>query len=135
MNKLTKSFEWLNSTDFNEFILKNLENKPKYIFLIGELGAGKTTLVKRIAKLLGERKTISSPSFNYIKIYDKLVHIDAYNLTDGIDEFEDYFEDKIVIVEWANKFNYQLYKNALIIKIEYNNQNTETRNYYFERIL
>ena len=59
---------------------KNLEA----LLLIGELGAGKTTLTSQIAKKLNEPKTVISPTFNTILVYDKFVHIDAYKLTTNL---------------------------------------------------
>ncbi len=56
--------------------------------LIGELGAGKTTLVQMIAKRLGIRESINSPTFNIAKLYQiksdygskALYHVDLYRL-------------------------------------------------------
>ncbi len=85
----------------------------------GELGAGKTTFIKHIAKLLNEKKVVNSPSFNYIKVYDKFVHIDLYNFKGSIEEFEDFFEDKIVIIEWSNFLKEKLDGSILKIQINY----------------
>lgn len=77
-----------------------------FIFLKGDIGSGKTTLVKEIAKHLGEKQEIVSPTFNKMFVYDKLIHIDAYNLEGKtLDSYEDFFEDKIVVIEWAEKLN------------------------------
>ncbi|QJG66477.1 tRNA (adenosine(37)-N6)-threonylcarbamoyltransferase complex ATPase subunit type 1 TsaE [Mycoplasma phocoeninasale] len=99
MNKkfVFKKFEAL--TPLVEYILsiKDLEA----LLLNGELGAGKTTLTAQIAKQLGETKTIISPTFNTILVYDKLVHIDAYKLKGDLFAYEDYFENKLVVIEWA----------------------------------
>ncbi len=60
------------------------------VTLSGELGAGKTTFAKGIAKALGVDETVSSPTFVIEKIYslknqlfDRLIHIDAYRLKDA----------------------------------------------------
>lgn len=85
------------------YIVSIFENKP--ILLIGEIGSGKTTLVKAIGKILKIKDNIKSPSFNKMNIYDnKMIHIDAYNLKESLDIFEDFFYDKIIIVEWANLY-------------------------------
>ncbi|WP_406614982.1 tRNA (adenosine(37)-N6)-threonylcarbamoyltransferase complex ATPase subunit type 1 TsaE [Mycoplasmopsis hyopharyngis] len=82
------------------------QNDLKIICLNGELGVGKTQLTKEIAKLLQIKEHITSPTFNYLKLYPNLVHIDAYNLKgNNLDEFYDYFEDNYVVIEWANLLN------------------------------
>lgn len=78
------------------------------ILLLGDLGAGKTTFVRGIAKGLHILDVVQSPTFNIMKIYLKgdrpLVHIDAYRLADinndiGLDEYIGY-ESGITIIEW-----------------------------------
>jgi tRNA threonylcarbamoyladenosine biosynthesis protein TsaE len=103
------------------------------IGLIGNLGAGKTTFTQYLAKELGVKDIVNSPTFNIIKIYDikksnikQLIHIDAYRLNSpeelevlGVNE---YFEDKntITIIEWADKVKNILPKNTIIINIKLN---------------
>lgn len=86
------------------------------IALIGELGSGKTTLIKGIAQGLGIKKIITSPSFVLMKIYPikskgikQLVHIDCYRIKkpqeiSAIGALE-YFgqKDTVVVIEWADK--------------------------------
>lgn len=91
------------------------------ILMDGELGAGKTTLTKEIGKLLNETKIIISPTFNTLLIYDHLVHIDAYKLKGSIDIYEEFFDDKLVIIEWASniKHNFDYYYN-INVKLDKN---------------
>ena len=61
--------------------------KPGSTFcLTGDLGAGKTTLVRGIARALNIKSVVQSPTFNIMKVYfdgDRpLIHIDAYRLAD-----------------------------------------------------
>lgn len=76
------------------------------ITLEGDLGAGKTTFTKALAKALGITKTISSPTFTILKSYEgkyRLHHIDAYRL-EGTNQdlgFEELFDDDICVIEWA----------------------------------
>ena len=79
--------------------------------LVGDVGAGKTTFVKGLAKGLGIEEDIQSPSFTISRLYDardglQLVHYDFYRLTDpGImanEVSEMTHDDKtITVIEWA----------------------------------
>lgn len=93
------------------------------ITLNGDLGAGKTTLTKSIGKSLGVKKTISSPTFTILKIYQgklPLYHIDAYRL-EGLHQdlgFEEMLEgDGVCIIEWGEFIEDILPKNRLDITI------------------
>ena len=83
---------------------------PAVIELIGDVGAGKTTLTRGIAEGLGVSEPVTSPSFTISKRYNfdggVLVHYDFYRLADpGImrDEIAETLQDKqaIVVVEWG----------------------------------
>ena len=84
---------------------------PCVIELIGDVGTGKTTITKGIAKGLGVSEEITSPSFTISKRYEfkngTLVHYDFYRLSDpGImseDLVENLNDEKTVtIIEWGN---------------------------------
>ena len=86
-----------------------LHCRPGMVFLLsGDLGAGKTTLTQGIAKGLGIRRTVTSPTFTIQKLYRggrmMLNHIDAYRL-EGIEQdlgFEEYMYDEgLTVIEWA----------------------------------
>jgi len=82
------------------------------VLLIGNLGAGKTTLAKGIAKGLGaaEPEQVSSPTFTLIHEYGpKLYHVDLYRLdteaevaTLGLDEI--FEKNAITLIEWGERF-------------------------------
>lgn len=129
--KIVSSLEFSKNEYINELINKIINKEFKFLLLDGELGAGKTTFIKYIAKMLGEKKVVNSPSFNYMKEYDKFIHIDLYNYKGSLEEFEDFFEDKIVIIEWANLLKEKLEDSILKIQINYNS-NPESREYIIE---
>lgn len=98
-----------------------------FVALSGDLGTGKTTFVKGLARGLGVVETVKSPSFNICAIYPAkggktLVHVDAYRLS-GAEDFENLLIDeivsgeKIVCVEWAEAIGESLPKNAHKIDI------------------
>ncbi len=92
------------------------------ITLEGELGAGKTTFVKGIAKFLKIKRPITSPTFNIVKEYDdKLCHIDAYRVHDEDLAIDDYLDREFIIcIEWhENIVDYIPYINYHV-KIDYN---------------
>jgi tRNA threonylcarbamoyladenosine biosynthesis protein TsaE len=82
------------------------------VLLIGNLGAGKTTLAKGIVSGLGAAavEDVSSPTFTLIHEYgDRVYHIDLYRLdqttqvaTLGLDEIFD--RDAVVLIEWGERF-------------------------------
>ena len=99
--------------------LAQLLTPPQLLILSGDLGTGKTTLVKGIAEALdaAEADEVTSPTFTLIHEYDgardgkpvKLYHLDVYRLegerqleTLGLDEL--LTSDALVLVEWGEKF-------------------------------
>ncbi len=98
------------------------------VALSGDLGSGKTTLVKGMAKALGiNPDKVNSPSYVLIKEYDfkggKLFHLDLYRL-EGVKEIsmlgiEEYFtQEGMLIIEWAEKARDLMPGEYLQIKIK-----------------
>ena len=93
------------------------------ITMLGDLGAGKTTMTKGIAKGLGINGVVNSPTFTIMKIYEgrlKLYHLDVYRIENPLDDFEleEYFEDDgVCVIEWANQINELLPHDRLDIEI------------------
>src|SRR5690349_18024868 len=81
------------------------------VALIGDLGAGKTTLTQAIAEGMGITSDVSSPTFALIHEYPgtvPLFHIDPYRLDRAEDlaelGFEEYLQrGGVIVVEWADK--------------------------------
>jgi len=88
---------------------------PKLVVLRGDLGAGKTTLVKGMAAALGTAvNEVTSPTFTLVHQYagrkTRLIHLDLYRLEHekeieglGLWEMAD-AADALVVVEWGDKF-------------------------------
>lgn len=101
------------------------------VALSGDLGAGKTTLVKGIAKGLGvkDHKYVNSPSFVLVKEYKgriPLFHFDIYRLSHLKDiediGYEDYLGKRgVVVIEWAKKMSRILPKRYLEISLKIKN--------------
>jgi tRNA threonylcarbamoyladenosine biosynthesis protein TsaE len=108
------------------------------LLLEGDLGAGKTTFTKGLAKGLGIERTINSPTFTIIKEYKgriPLYHMDVYRLSDpeedlGFDEY--FFGDGVCVVEWAHLIEDQLPDEYLQISIY--NKDIMTRRFLFEPV-
>jgi tRNA threonylcarbamoyladenosine biosynthesis protein TsaE len=93
------------------------------ITLEGDLGAGKTTFTKGLAKGLGIERNVNSPTFTLIKEYRgnlPLYHMDVYRLEDAEDlGFEEYFHSNgVTVVEWASRIQEQLPEDRLSIVIK-----------------
>ncbi len=96
------------------------------VALVGDLGAGKTTLVRSVAKGLGINEVVQSPTFNIMKLYLKgnrpLIHIDAYRLADvntdiGLDEYIGH-ETGLTMIEWPKFIEFLLPDDTLWIDIK-----------------
>lgn len=89
--------------------LAQLVTPGTVLFLIGDLGAGKTTFTKGFALGLGIKRMIKSPSYTIIREYETgrlpFYHLDLYRLAGNNDDLglEEYFEGEgVSVVEWAN---------------------------------
>ena len=119
-----------NEKETKEFGLKiGQEAVPgQVIGLIGDLGTGKTTLTKYIARGLGVEENISSPTFMIVREYHggrmPLYHFDVYRIGDPEELFDigadEYFDgDGLCVVEWADMVMPQLPEDSMFICIEY----------------
>jgi tRNA threonylcarbamoyladenosine biosynthesis protein TsaE len=109
--------------------------KPKTVIaLTGDLGVGKTTLTKAIARGLGIKEVITSPTFILMRQYSggrlPLYHFDMYRIEDEEEIHElgfiDYFYmDGVCVIEWADKIWGSLPKHMLHIHMEYADVNDQ----------
>ena len=131
---IVKSLEHLNSISVK--ISKKLE-KGDCIFLIGEIGVGKTTftrhLINNLQKQNGLKETeVLSPTFNLLYEYDikdlKIMHYDLYRIKkmeelDHLGIFSDGL-DNVKVIEWPDLIKTPL-KNKLEIELEYGQKENE----------
>lgn len=139
INTITRSEQ--ETRDLGRSLWKNnkkyLGEKAMVFALEGELGSGKTQLVKGLAKAMGVNNEIISPTFTIEAEYDhgNLVHIDAWRLEDPKELLEIGFENRVknksvIVIEWANQVRGVIEKfasKAVVtwIKLEYGKNDDE----------
>ncbi|MCS6821212.1 MAG: tRNA (adenosine(37)-N6)-threonylcarbamoyltransferase complex ATPase subunit type 1 TsaE [Microscillaceae bacterium] len=108
--------------------LITLGEKYNIWLLEGEIGAGKTTLIKAICKALGVRQAVQSPTFSLVNEYSTnqnqiVYHFDFYRIQheqEALDiGYEEYFfSSHLCLVEWASKIPSLIPENCLHIHLE-----------------
>lgn len=90
-------------------IIGSIAQPGDNLVLTGDLGAGKTTLTKGIAKGLGINQMIKSPTYTIIREYTQgripLYHMDVYRVENGASDLglDEYFEGEgLSVIEWGN---------------------------------
>lgn len=101
--------------------------KEDVILLSGNLGAGKTELVRSIVLGTGNNNFVRSPTFVFINEYRgkiNITHCDFYRIEDVVNlqetGIEEYYDNSLVLMEWPERINNNLPKDNLIIKIFFN---------------
>ena len=116
----------INSLEDTACLAKLISEKlfPGFVLgLTGDLGSGKTTFTKFLAKYMGISDTLNSPTFTILKVYNNnldLYHMDVYRLENiGYDyELDDYiYGDGISVIEWYQYIRKMLPKELLEISI------------------
>lgn len=104
------------------------QKTPKVILFHGEMGVGKTTLIKQLCKTLGVTSTTSSPTFSLVNEYETIdnqvvYHFDFYRLKNGMEALDmgadDYFySGNWCFIEWAEKIPSLIPDEHAVITIE-----------------
>lgn len=116
-------------------ILDQIPNKT--ILFYGDMGVGKTTLIKELAQQLGAEDPVSSPTFSLVNEYalpqDKLYHFDFYRLEDvaeaydmGVEEYLD--SGHWNFIEWPDKITDLLPLAHTVIELTKNKNGSRTLN-------
>ena len=122
---MNKNYSLDNLSEIASEIIASAENKTLLFF--GEMGVGKTTLIKEICKKLGVTDSISSPTFSLVNEYEtskkeKVFHFDFYRITDegealdmGIEEYFD--NNDWCLIEWPKNIENLLPLDAVEIHL------------------
>ena len=124
-----KTLEINSLSDLDEVadeILSSLGERSVVLFR-GEMGAGKTTLISRIAARMGVEDSVTSPTFALVNQYEgrggrRIYHFDFYRI-DRIEEvydlgYEEYFySGDLCLVEWPEKIETLVPGDALTVRI------------------
>lgn len=111
--------------------VRKFTDQAGLVALNGELGAGKTAFVQKLAAELGILETVTSPTFVVMKIYEidygqfkRLVHIDAYRIEENNEMivlgFEELLKDpeNLICIEWADNIKNLLPENKIGLNFE-----------------
>ena len=119
-----------NLKDLPSVVKRLLTEVPnKMLLFYGDLGVGKTTLIKEIAKQLGVKEVINSPTFSLVNEYeikdDKVYHFDFYRINNeeeamdiGIEEY--FFSSYWNLIEWPQNVSNLLPANSTKIELTKN---------------
>lgn len=111
-----------------EVAQKIIANNPKKVILFhGEMGVGKTTLIKQLCKTLGVTGATSSPTFSLVNEYEAnenqlVYHFDFYRLNDEVEALDMGIDDYLYsgnwcFIEWAEKIPNLIPKSHSVISV------------------
>ncbi len=133
---------FLNATPLNQLPaiaseILSLAKDSRIFLFYGDMGAGKTTLIKSLCECLGTTETVTSPTFSIVNEYignsNKIYHFDFYRLknqTEALDMgYEEYFySDAYCFIEWPEKIPGLLPEHYISIKIKVTGDNSREIN-------
>ena len=130
MNKKFK-YSLTNIDEISQLIVDKIKT-VKTIMLRGELGSGKTTIVKSVLKKIGVNEVVTSPTFSIVNEYNSaetiVYHFDLYRIenTEELDVigFEDYiYSQNICFIEWPEIVLDKINFKYLDIEVKYLDEN------------
>ena len=123
----------LNEIDkVSDIIISELD-KTNIVLFNGEIGSGKTTIIKSILEKMGVSENITSPTFSIVNEYllkqDNIYHFDLYRVK-SVDElnqigFEDYiYSDNLCFIEWPKLVLKYFFSCYLLINLKFIDKKT-----------
>lgn len=118
-----------------QWLIDQASSEKIWVFQ-GQMGAGKTTLIKTLARQLGVEDEVSSPTFGIVNEYSsqsgqKIYHFDFYRMDDpsealdiGIEEY--FYSGSYCWIEWAEKIAQFIPDDFLLIKLEILSENSRS---------
>ncbi len=106
--------------------IKDLINNYTIFLFEGDMGSGKTTLIKQVVKDIGISENVKSPTFSLVNEYIEndliIFHFDLYRINkenelDSIGFYEYIDSGKLCFIEWPNIAIQNIYKDYVLIKI------------------
>jgi tRNA threonylcarbamoyladenosine biosynthesis protein TsaE len=129
--KLEINYQLIDLDTVVKQLLKKL--KTKTILLYGDMGVGKTTLIKKLVKELGSHDEVSSPTFSIVNEYelknDKIFHFDLYRIKNLEEAYnfgiEDYLDSNHwILIEWPDVVKPILNNDFDMIHLEVRSENS-----------
>lgn len=102
-------------------------DKPVFVAMYGELGAGKTAFVRGMAKVLAPDEAVCSPTYSIINLYNgtrRFYHLDLYRIRDDDDlysvGFYELFDDLscVIAAEWCENIPFALPDSYIELRID-----------------
>ncbi|MCB4808535.1 tRNA (adenosine(37)-N6)-threonylcarbamoyltransferase complex ATPase subunit type 1 TsaE [Tamlana sp. 62-3] len=113
--------------DIEQVAIKLVDNfNTKTILFYGNMGVGKTTLIKKLVEILGSEDEVSSPTFSIVNEYqiknDKIYHFDLYRIKDEEELYNFGIEDYLstnnwILIEWPEIIEPLLFKDCDKVEI------------------
>lgn len=125
----SRIYELKDLNEVADWLIAQASGEKIWVFQ-GQMGAGKTSLIKVLGKKVGLLDEVSSPTFSLVNHYetnqgDTIYHFDFYRLNDpeealdiGIEEY--FYSENYCWIEWPEKLGPYLPDHFLLVKIEYN---------------
>lgn len=126
---LSRIYEMSELASVADWVFENARDVKIWVFQ-GEMGAGKTTLIKALGEKMGVIDSMSSPTFGIVNQYEtdqgkRIYHFDFYRLDDpaealeiGVEEY--FYSGDFCWMEWAENLGGLIPDQFLLVKIEYN---------------